>query len=273
MSTTFEVRHQHGFVVVPNALARDGQLRRASRGLLVELLSHSDGFVVTEATLVRAGQEGRDAVRAMVRELETAGYLERQEIRTEGSRFAGVRYIVRATAHTPKSADSPSPENPSTAFPSTGEPSTENPTLKKTNSKKTKEEENQEGKEDQPPPSVEDAKTPKPPAVRSSKRGTRLPAGWMPSPELIEAMTLEVPYVDQRREHAKFTDYWNSVPGQKGVKLDWDATWRNWLRKAAESAPRTGNRSTDRLISGMQAMGVNVPVPNQPTDAREITGG
>jgi uncharacterized protein YdaU (DUF1376 family) len=27
-----------------------------------------------------------------------------------------------------------------------------------------------------------------------------------------------------------FRDYWVSVPGQKGVKLDWTATWRNWIR-------------------------------------------
>jgi uncharacterized protein YdaU (DUF1376 family) len=27
-----------------------------------------------------------------------------------------------------------------------------------------------------------------------------------------------------------FKDYWVSVPGVKGVKLDWFATWRNWIR-------------------------------------------
>jgi uncharacterized protein YdaU (DUF1376 family) len=35
-----------------------------------------------------------------------------------------------------------------------------------------------------------------------------------------------------------FKDYWSSVAGQKGVKLDWSATWRNWIRnqKAGLSA-------------------------------------
>lgn len=37
-------------------------------------------------------------------------------------------------------------------------------------------------------------------------------------------------------ELAKFRDYWASQPGQKGVKADWQATWRNWVRRAAESA-------------------------------------
>jgi uncharacterized protein YdaU (DUF1376 family) len=27
-----------------------------------------------------------------------------------------------------------------------------------------------------------------------------------------------------------FKDYWVSVAGAKGVKLDWTATWRNWIR-------------------------------------------
>jgi len=27
-----------------------------------------------------------------------------------------------------------------------------------------------------------------------------------------------------------FKDYWVSVAGSKGVKLDWTATWRNWIR-------------------------------------------
>ena len=33
-----------------------------------------------------------------------------------------------------------------------------------------------------------------------------------------------------------FKDYWVSVPGSKGVKLDWFATWRNWIRNQKTSA-------------------------------------
>ena len=28
----------------------------------------------------------------------------------------------------------------------------------------------------------------------------------------------------------RFRDYWRGVPGQRGTKLDWEATWRNWVR-------------------------------------------
>ena len=40
------------------------------------------------------------------------------------------------------------------------------------------------------------------------------------------------------READKFRDYWLSVSGSKGVKLDWQATWRNWVRKALDDQRR-----------------------------------
>src|SRR5215203_5400110 len=69
------------------------------------------------------------------------------------------------------------------------------------------------------------------------KRGYRLPVGWLPSDESINRIIEEFPGVTQEhmvREHRKFCDYWYGVGGQRGVKLDWQATWRNWIRKAAE---------------------------------------
>lgn len=33
-------------------------------------------------------------------------------------------------------------------------------------------------------------------------------------------------------EAEKFRDYWVSISGQKGVKMDWLATWRNWIRNS-----------------------------------------
>lgn len=60
---------------------------------------------------------------------------------------------------------------------------------------------------------------------RETKRATRLPDDWHPRAE--DGL--------DNLELAKFRDYWKAVPGQKGVKLDWDATWRNWLRTAGKS--------------------------------------
>lgn len=65
---------------------------------------------------------------------------------------------------------------------------------------------------------------------KTATRGSRLPANWKPDAELAEWSKTERPDLDLRKVFAEFTDYWNSVPGSKGVKLDWNATWRNWVR-------------------------------------------
>ena len=64
-------------------------------------------------------------------------------------------------------------------------------------------------------------------------RGSRLPENWSPSLE-DHSFAERLGVVS---EIEKFRDYWHSQPGQKGVKLDWSATWRNWCRRAAENKP------------------------------------
>lgn len=72
-------------------------------------------------------------------------------------------------------------------------------------------------------------------APARSKKGTRLPADWQPNPDLIATATkLGLSAAQFDREVEKFCDYWASKPGSQGVKLDWDATARNWIRTAAE---------------------------------------
>jgi len=74
-----------------------------------------------------------------------------------------------------------------------------------------------------------------------SKKGTRLSPGWFPSSEdhSVAVATLNRQRADA--EVAKFRDYWVAKAGKDGCKLDWDATWRNWVRRAAEGpAPKAG---------------------------------
>jgi hypothetical protein len=76
-------------------------------------------------------------------------------------------------------------------------------------------------------------------AVPRTDRGQRLPEGWRPSDQTIAKMREEAPQVDLRHEHAKFADYWRAQPGAKGRKTDWDATWRNWIRRVADQTKPT----------------------------------
>jgi hypothetical protein len=64
------------------------------------------------------------------------------------------------------------------------------------------------------------------------RNGTRLPADWSPTPALIAAARAERPDIDLRVETAKFRDHWHAKAGRDAVKLDWDATYRNWIRNA-----------------------------------------
>ncbi len=34
----------------------------------------------------------------------------------------------------------------------------------------------------------------------------------------------------------RFKDFWKAKPGKDGTKLDWFATWRNWIRSTQKSA-------------------------------------
>lgn len=64
-------------------------------------------------------------------------------------------------------------------------------------------------------------------------RGSRLPEAWvLPRAWGEWAASEGWPEPVIRLEAEKFRDYWHSKPGKDGVKLDWLATWRNWLRNS-----------------------------------------
>ena len=48
------------------------------------------------------------------------------------------------------------------------------------------------------------------------------------------AVTYRTDWDEERalREALVFRDHWLGAAGQKGVKADWAATWRNWIRRA-----------------------------------------
>ena len=63
------------------------------------------------------------------------------------------------------------------------------------------------------------------------KKGFRLPDDWNPR-EADFAMAVARLNGSAKLELEKFRDYWKAQPGQRGTKLDWDATFRNWVRNA-----------------------------------------
>jgi hypothetical protein len=85
-----------------------------------------------------------------------------------------------------------------------------------------------------------DNSTPK--QVRSAEgRGTRLADDWQPTePDRAFANDLGL---DADLTRDEFRDYWTSVPGARGRKLDWSKTFRNRCRELGKKAKPNGRAS------------------------------
>ncbi|WP_273721685.1 MULTISPECIES: DUF1376 domain-containing protein [unclassified Bartonella] len=63
-------------------------------------------------------------------------------------------------------------------------------------------------------------------------KGHRLPSDWQAD---IDAAIVEGLSEEQARwQEKKFRDYWHAKSGKDALKVDWQATWRNWFRREIE---------------------------------------
>ena len=88
--------------------------------------------------------------------------------------------------------------------------------------------------------------------VKKMQRGTRLPADCMLPVDWSEFCKQERPDLVPRQVFDEFRDYWIAQPGQKGVKTDWDATWRNWVRR--QNQARTAGRTEHKHAAAARAI-------------------
>jgi len=114
------VRGHHAFdehfTQIPNDWLRDSNLSFKARGLLALLMSHREGWSLSVNTLAAQNQEGKDAIRSAIEELEKRGYLYRTQS-NEGGKFGEALWITQDPADLPMA----------------GFPTTDNPTPKNTN--------------------------------------------------------------------------------------------------------------------------------------------
>jgi hypothetical protein len=77
----------------------------------------------------------------------------------------------------------------------------------------------------------------------AAKRGTRIPDDFHLTDDMRAWGLKNAPAVNGERETLKFINYYRSAPGHRGVRIDWDRTWQNWILKAADDyrAPTNGN--------------------------------
>jgi uncharacterized protein YdaU (DUF1376 family) len=91
-----------------------------------------------------------------------------------------------------------------------------------------------------------------------NKRGSRLPQDFFFPKDWCDFIVEQRPELNAQKTFDQFKDYWIAQAGQKGVKLDWFATWRNWVRST--NAPKQNPYDIVRLT---------VPSKNEPDAALE----
>ena len=68
--------------------------------------------------------------------------------------------------------------------------------------------------------------------LQPAKKGSRLSKEWEPTDADWQSALLKLGAEAAREEFEKFCDHWHAKAGKDAVKLDWDATYRNWNRNA-----------------------------------------
>jgi uncharacterized protein YdaU (DUF1376 family) len=81
--------------------------------------------------------------------------------------------------------------------------------------------------------------------IEKKTLGKRLASDFSFPKEWEEFCQTERPELSPVKTFDQFKDYWIAQAGQKGVKLDWFATWRNWVRST--NAPKQNPYDVVRL--------------------------
>ena len=196
------------FTQIPNAWLRDNRLSLGSIGLLAQLLSHRPGWKITQENLAKANNVGRDAVRTMINELVDSGYLKRSEKRQRNSagHLAGYDYVTC----------DPMLDEPTLAEPTLAEPTQVDPTHKKTISKNTI-------------------------SKKTKERVRSLPDDWKPKETLYLDDRYSVLDIDSEAESFR---NWCLANGKKYA--DWDAAFRNWLKKGLDFHAKRNYKEVER---------------------------
>lgn len=104
-----------------------------------------------------------------------------------------------------------------------------------------------------------------PPSAPPPPKGSRLAKDWTLPAEWREWALQEQPTWSP--EHAggvadQFRDYWVAKTGRDATKADWEATWRNWVRK---EPPMRGSNGTGQAGSSLPA----IVWPNKPKEGMD----
>jgi len=114
----FRIERTRDYTVMSNHHLRDKALSLKSKGLLSMMLSLPEDWNYTTRGLAKICKEGVDAIGGALRELESAGYIVRHQMRDRQGRISDTEYVIY---------EQPQPKAPDTPQPDTASPDTEKP--------------------------------------------------------------------------------------------------------------------------------------------------
>lgn len=192
--STFKSGRKKGFIVLYREAAQDDRLTLEARGLFALMVSLPENWEYTVSGLAIKAGCGKDKVRRLLRELQTVGYLAREQGHDAGGKFASNVYVLQDEA--PLSGNAVNGENRQRQIPLTEKPLTDSA------AQKNKEEKNKDLKE--PPKAPQGAADSEKPS--RSRRSKAVPA-WQP--ERFEGFWKAYPRDEDR---AKAVEQWDKLP-------------------------------------------------------------
>ena len=132
----FRIERTRDYTVMSNHHLRNHQLSLKAKGLLSMMLSLPDDWNYTTRGLAKICKEGVDAIGGALRELESAGYIVRHQLRDRQGRISDTEYVIYEQPQ-PRQPETPQPD---TAAPDTDSPDTEKPAelnIEKSNTQKS----------------------------------------------------------------------------------------------------------------------------------------
>lgn len=118
MNIVHDFNIQSRFTMIPNQIVEDSRLSWGARGLALRILGMRQGVKISESALLESAPSGRDALRTLIRELESVGYLKRARERRSDGTLGGSCYVMHLAPMTeyptqvePTQVSPPSPYN------------------------------------------------------------------------------------------------------------------------------------------------------------------
>ena len=134
----FRIERTRDYTVMSNHHLRNANLSLKAKGLLSMILSLPEEWNYTTRGLASICKEGVDAIGSALKELETAGYIVRRQLRGTNGRITDTEYVIYEQPQPDMSH--PDTASPDTENPDMVKPDTEKPTelnIEKSNTEKT----------------------------------------------------------------------------------------------------------------------------------------